>query len=90
MVQGGETWAPNVSDLLRLRRNDRAMVRWIYITKLSDQSPTNQLLKRLNIVVEITECLRLCRLRWYGHVTRSNAYINKIKKSRNTRHSWAR
>ena len=77
LLHGGETWAPNVSDLLRLRRNDRAMVRWICNSKLSDRSATNQLLKRLNIV-EITECLRLCRLRWYGHVTRSNAYINKI------------
>jgi len=27
MLHGSETWAPNASDLQRLRRNDRAMIR---------------------------------------------------------------
>ena len=30
MLQGGETWAPNASDLEQLRHNDRLIIRWIY------------------------------------------------------------
>merc|ERR1712033_125799 len=44
-------------DLLRLRRNDRAILRWICRVKASDNISSGKLLAR--------------RLRWYGHVKRS-------------------
>ena len=40
MLHGSETWAPNASDLQRLCRNDRAMIRWICGAKLADKIPT--------------------------------------------------
>ena len=39
MVHGGETWAPNISDLQRLCRNDRAMIKCICSAKLADHTP---------------------------------------------------
>ena len=43
MLHGSETWAPNASDLQRLRRNDRAMIRWICSAKLADKIPTPEI-----------------------------------------------
>ena len=77
MLHGGETWAPNVSDLQHLRRNDRAMIRWICNTKLTDNLSTELLLQRLGIY-GIEKCLRLRRLRWYGHVRRDSCCINQV------------
>ena len=70
MLHGGKTWAPNVSDLQRLRRNDRT-------DNLTDNLSTELLLQRLGIY-GIEECLRLRRLRWYGHVRRASCCINHV------------
>ena len=75
MLHGGETWAPNVSDLQHLRRNDRAMIRWICNTKLTDNLSTELLLQRL--IYGIEECLRLQRLRWYGHVRTASVGLTR-------------
>ena len=77
MLHGGETWAPNVSDLQHLRRNDRAMIRWICNTKLTDNLSTELLLQRLGIY-GIEECCHLRRLRWYEHVRRASCCINQV------------
>ena len=53
-----ETEAPNVLDLHRLRRNNRAMIRWTCNTKLSENLSTDLLLQRLGIY-GIKECLHL-------------------------------
>ena len=70
MLHGGETWGPTNMDLLRLRRNDRAMLRWICGVKASDNISSGKLLARLGLVDVAVE-LRARRLRWYGHVKRS-------------------
>ena len=67
MLHGSETWAPNASDLQRLRRNNRAMIRWICGAKLEDEISSAVLLQKLDLD-EITAVLRTRRLRWYGHV----------------------
>ena len=36
MLHGSETWGPNASELQRLRRNDRSMVRWICCVSAHD------------------------------------------------------
>ena len=77
MLHGSETWAPNASDLQRLRRNDRAMIRWICAVKLNDEEPSEVLHRKLGID-EITSVLRTRRLRWYGHVQRATSCINSI------------
>ena len=63
MLHGSETWAPKASDLQRLRRNDRAMIRWICGAKLADKIPTAVLHQKLDLD-EITAVLRTRRLRY--------------------------
>ena len=77
ILHSGETWAPNVSDLQCLHINDHAMIRCICNTKLTDNLLTDLLLQRLGIY-GIEECLRLRRLRWYGHVKRASCCVNQI------------
>ena len=77
MLHGSETWAPNSSDLQRLRRNDRSMIRWICGVKLDDEIPSIVLHQRLHIE-EITVALRTRRLRWFGHVQRASSCINSV------------
>ena len=36
LLYASECWAPNVSDLLKLQRNDRAMIRWTCNVRLKD------------------------------------------------------
>ena len=43
LLHGSETWAPTASDLQRLRRNDRSMIRWICGIKPHDEVPTDML-----------------------------------------------
>ena len=78
-LHGGETWAPTETDLQRLERVDKAMIRWICGVKLKDKTPTADLLAKLGLE-EITSALRTRRLRWYGHVARSSEAINEVTK----------
>ncbi|RUS78708.1 hypothetical protein EGW08_013529 [Elysia chlorotica] len=75
LLHGSETWAPAAPDLQRLRRNDRAMIRWFCGVKPDDEIPIESLLDRLGIQ-EVTEAVRTRRLRWFGHVTRATSCIN--------------
>ena len=77
MLHGSETWAPSAPNLQPLRRNDRAMVRWICGVKVHDDVHSDVLHARLGIQ-EVTEALRTRRLRWYGHVTRSSSCTNTV------------
>ena len=75
LLYGSETWAPNSSDLQCLRRNDRAMIRWICNVKANDEIQSTSLLEKLGIN-DITVALRSRRLRWFGHVT-TGRNVNK-------------
>ena len=77
MLYGSETWAPTSSDLQRLRRNDRSMIRWICGVRPSDDVSPTTLHKRLGIR-EVSEVLSTGRLRWYGHVKRASSCINSV------------
>ena len=77
LLHGSETWAPTASDLQRLRRNDRSMIRWICGIKPHDEVPTDMLYARLGLQ-EVTAALRTKRLRWYGHVVRATSCTNSI------------
>ena len=67
MPHGSETWGPNASELQRLRRNDRSMVRWICGVSAHDDIPSDQLLEKLGLA-DITTAFHCGRLRWAGHV----------------------
>ena len=77
MLHGSETWGPKKTELQRLRRNDRAMIRWICIVKNWDETPSVSLLQKLGIQ-DITSVLHSRRLRWYGHVQRATSCIKSI------------
>ena len=76
MCHNDREWAPNASDLQRLRRNDRAMIRWICGAKLEDE--ISAVLHQKLDLDEITAVLRTRRLRWYGHIQRATSCINSI------------
>ena len=77
MLHGSETWAPKAEDLQRLRRNDRSMIRWICGVRPEQDFSSTDLLLKLGIR-DISTVLRERRLRWFGHVQRSSAYINTV------------
>ena len=72
MLHAFETWQLTKPNLHRLKLNDRAMIRQICNVKPQDRS--NELLVRLGIE-DLDLILRERRLRWYGHVERSNGVV---------------
>ena len=78
MLHGTETW-PMTSDALhRLCRNDRAMIRWICGVKPTDDPSMDDLHAKLG-VCDLAILVRERRLRWFGHVMRSNGEINRVR-----------
>ena len=77
LLYASECWAPNVNDLLKLQRNDRAMIRWTCNVRLKDHISSDSLLRKLSIN-NIQTLLRYNRLRWFGHVVRNDGCINNI------------
>ena len=80
MLHGSETWGPNASELQRLCRNYRSMVRWICGVSAHDDIPSDQLLEKLGLA-DITTVIRCGRLQWAGHVERapSNTGIGLVR-----------
>ena len=76
MLHASETWPLTKPSLQRLQRNDRAMIRQICNVRPQDIVTTrsNELLVRLGIE-DLDLILKERRLRWYGHVGRSNCAV---------------
>ena len=76
MIHASETWPLTKPNLQRLKRNDRAMIRLICNFRPQDIVTTrsNELLVRLGIE-DLDLILKERRLRWYGHVERSNGAV---------------
>ena len=79
MLHAAETWAMTAATLNRLRRNDRAMIRWICNVKAKDEVSSDSLLSKLGIQ-DLDMVLRTSRMRWFGHVERSTGWIAKVRK----------
>ena len=77
LLHGSETWAPAATDLQRLRRNDRAMIRWICGVKPHGKVPMETMYTKLGIP-EVAVALRTKHLRWYGHVVCASSWTNSI------------
>lgn len=77
MLHAHECMAPVAKDLGKLQRTDRSMIRWICGVKLKDRVNSSLLLRKLKIPDLLEQC-RLNRLRWYGHVERSDGWIKKV------------
>ena len=65
--------------LNRLRRNDRAMIRWICNVKAKDEVSSDSLLTKLGIQ-DLDVVLCTGRMRWFGHVERSTGWISEVRK----------
>ena len=46
VLYASECWAPNANDLLKLQRNDRAMIRWTCNVRLKDHISSDSLLRK--------------------------------------------
>lgn len=79
MLHAAETWAMTAVTLNRLRRNDRAMIRWICNVKAKDEVSSDSLLAKLGIL-DVDVVLRTSRMRWLGHVERSTGWIAQARK----------
>ena len=78
MLLGTETWPMTSAALHRLCPNDRAMIRWICGVKPSDDPSMDELHAKLRIC-DLAILVRERRLRWFGHVMRSNGEINRVR-----------
>ena len=79
MLHAAETWPLNTTDLHRLQRNDRAMIRWICKVKPEDTALVRSasLLTKLGLDgLEVV--LREKRLRWFGDVQRAPGAIKSV------------
>ena len=76
MLHASETWPLTKPILLRLIRNDRAMIRQLCHVKPDEveQVRSNDLLKKTGLQ-DLEVVLRGRRLQWYGHVERSSGAI---------------
>ena len=89
MLHGSETWATSTCVLNRLRRNDRAMIRWMCRVKPHEEISSDLLLDKL-CIKSIDDVLRTGRLRWFGHVERSNSWISRVRSHHPARSNRAR
>ena len=73
MLHASETWPLTKTNLQRLQRNDRAMIRQICSIKPEDVARvrSSELLAKLQLE-DLDLILRERRLRWFGHVERSS------------------
>ena len=71
MLHATETWAMNVATLNRPR--------WICNVMANDEVSSDSLLSKLGLQ-DIDVVLRSSRMRWYGHVERSEGWISQIRK----------
>ena len=76
MLHASETWPLTKTNLQRLQRNDRAMIRQVCSIKPEDVATvrSSDLLAKLELE-DLDLILRERRLRWFGHVERSSGAI---------------
>ena len=77
LLHGSQSWAMTKKDINRLIRTERMMIRWMLNVRLEQHVSSDTLLARLGIA-PIDEVARRNRLRWFGHITRSSDWINKV------------
>ena len=76
MLHASETWPVTKPCLQRLQRNDRAMIRQICNVKPQDTATIRSIELPARLGIENLDLiLKERRLRWYGHVERSNGAV---------------
>ena len=79
MLHAAELWAMKADALNCLRRNDRAMIRWICNVKAKDKVSSDSLLTKLGNQ-DLDVVLRTSRMRRFGLVERSTGWISEVRK----------
>ena len=82
MLHASETWPLTKTNLQRLQRNDRAMIRQICSIKPEDVARvrSSELLAKLQLE-DLDLILRERRLCWFGHVARSGMWRVRVVQS---------
>ena len=75
LLHASECWPLRREEMQRLLGNERAMLRWMLKVKIEDNVSLSTMCAKLNLA-PLQSKLRLNRLRWYGHVVRSENWIN--------------
>ena len=78
VLHAAEAWAMTVAALDRLRRNGRAVVRWICDVKANDEVSSGSLLSRLGLR-GVDVVLRSGGVGWCGHVERCEGWIAHVR-----------
>ena len=74
LLYGSETWPMTQKLEQQIARTDHKMLRWIHRIQLEDRVSSLEILNRSGLC-EIDKALRQHRLRWFGHVERSQDKI---------------
>ena len=78
MLYGSDTWAPRQTELVRLQRNERSMLRSMCGIRPEERVGSAAMCEKLGIP-KLGDKMSQKRLRWYGHVARSNDWINQCR-----------
>ena len=80
LLHASETWPVTVEDQRRLYNTDNAMVRWMCGKKISDRVRLSSMHQEIGIS-SLETCLRIRRLRWFGHIERqpADAWPNAVR-----------
>ena len=80
LLHASETWPVTVEDQRRLYNTDNAMVRWMCGKKISDRVRLSSMHQEIG-VSSLEICLRIRRLRWFGHLERqpADAWPNAVR-----------
>ena len=65
-----QTWAMKWSSVEQIKKAEMRMVRWMCRASICERKKNEDLLKSMGLV-RIGQVMRKSRLRWYGHVARS-------------------
>ena len=83
LLYGAETWTPRVKEIRLIQKTEMRMLRWIMGVTLHDKKRNEDIRRQLG-VADIAEKVRETRLRWYGHVQRSEQYIKRAMEEKVT------
>ena len=76
LLHASVCWALRSEDIQRLLRNERAMLRWMLRVKAEDDVSVHDMYSRLSLQ-PLESRLKINRLRWYGHIKRSEGWIKR-------------
>ena len=76
LLHASVCWAFRSEDIQRLLRNERAMLRWMLRVKAEDDVSVHDMYSRLSLQ-PLESRLKINRLRWYGHIKRSEGWIKR-------------